>query len=72
VYESLGGRSPVRLRLGLVHAGVAVVDLHERPDAEVAALAPLTVDGSAVCVELGPFQVVTLRVARAARRPGRR
>ena len=67
LYESLGGRSSVRLRLGFGHAGVEVVDLHERPDAEVAALAPVTVDGDVVELALGPFQVVTLRVARAAR-----
>lgn len=65
LYESLGGRSSVRLRLGFEHAGVEVVDLHERSDAEVAALAPLTVDGGSVALTLGPFQVVTLRVTRA-------
>lgn len=64
LYESLGGRSPVRLRLGFEHAGVEVVDLHERPDAEVAALAPVTVDGACVMLPLGPFQVVTLRIAQ--------
>lgn len=72
LYESLGGRSAVRLRLGFEHAGVEVVDLHERADDEVAALAPVSVDGADVRLRLGPFQVVTLRVARAARRPGRR
>ncbi|MDF1605783.1 glycoside hydrolase family 38 C-terminal domain-containing protein [Nocardioides sp. YIM 152315] len=64
LYESLGGRTSARLRLGLDHASVEVVDLHERSDAEVAALAPLTVDGDVVTLDLGPFQVVTLRVGR--------
>jgi alpha-mannosidase len=67
LYESLGGATDVRLRLGFPHTAVEVVDLHERADAEVAALAPLTADGSDVRLRLGPFQVVTLRVARAAR-----
>lgn len=64
LYESLGGRSETRLRLDFEHAGVEVVDLHERSDAEVAALAPVALEGKTVTLVLGPFQVVTLRVAR--------
>jgi alpha-mannosidase len=64
LYEPLGGSAAVRLRLGFAAAAVAAVDLHERADAEVAALAPLTVDGADVRLRLGPFQVVTLRVTR--------
>ncbi|QIG46019.1 alpha-mannosidase [Nocardioides anomalus] len=60
LYEPLGGRTSVRLRFGFEHRDVEVVDLHERADAEVAALAPYA-DG---VLELGPFQVVTLRVRR--------
>ncbi|MFC7492669.1 MULTISPECIES: alpha-mannosidase [unclassified Nocardioides] len=63
-YESLGGRTTARLWLGLDHTGVEVVDLHERSDDEVAALAPMTVDGDTVVLDLGPFQVVTLRIRR--------
>lgn len=67
LYESLGGRTTARLRLGFGHGDVRVVDLHERADPEVAALARLEVDGDELVLGLGPFQVVTIRVARAAR-----
>jgi alpha-mannosidase len=67
LYESLGGHTTARLRLGFAHAGVEVVDLHERSDDEIAALAPVSIVGDEAVLDLGPFQVVTLRVARAAR-----
>jgi alpha-mannosidase len=64
LYESLGGRTSARLRLDFDHTSVEVVDLHERSDTEVAALAPLAADEDGVVLDLGPFQVVTLRIAR--------
>ena len=65
LYESRGGRGRAVIRPGFPTAGASVRDLLEREDAEVAALAPVEVaaDG-AVTVDLGPFQVVTLRFAR--------
>lgn len=66
LYESLGGRGRARVRPGFTLAGAEVVDLLERPDPEIAALAPHTLaeDGT-VQVDLSPFQVVTLRLRRA-------
>jgi alpha-mannosidase len=77
LYESLGGRGRAVVRPSFATSGASVRDLLEREDPEVAALAPAVVaeDGS-VAVDLGPFQVVTLRFARGpagrARRPAAR
>jgi alpha-mannosidase len=65
LYESLGSRARCRVDAGLAVERAWVTDLLEREDAEVAALAPLVVDGDAVELTLHPFQVVTLRL-----RPG--
>ena len=43
---------------------VRVCDLLERDDPEVAALRPCTVAGGSARLDLGPFQVVTLRLSR--------
>lgn len=65
LYESGGGRSRGTLRTGFPLAGVHVTDLLERPLAEGAGDAVVDGDG-AVAVELRPFQVLTLRLKRAA------
>ncbi|MFG2574885.1 alpha-mannosidase [Streptomyces sp. NPDC048481] len=61
LYESSGGRATGVLRTGFPLAGARVTDLLERP-LEPAAL---TEDG-AVAVRLRPFQILTLRLERAA------
>jgi alpha-mannosidase len=65
LYEARGGHGRAVVRPGFRTAGASVRDLLEREDPEVAALAPLTEapDGS-VALDLGPFQVVTLRLPR--------
>ncbi|MFC7549299.1 alpha-mannosidase [Plantactinospora sp. GCM10030261] len=65
LYESLGGRARTRLTASFEVAEVSVRDLLERPDDEVAALAPISVDGASVDLSLAPFQVVTLRLRPA-------
>ncbi|WP_269855098.1 alpha-mannosidase [Streptomyces sp. RPT161] len=59
LYESRGGRARTRLRAGFDASAAYVCDLHERPTAP----AELT-DGQLPLV-LAPFEIVTLRVARA-------
>ncbi len=59
VYESLGGRARARLAAGFAVASASVCDLLERPRE------PAAVDGDGVLLELRPFQIVTLRLARA-------
>ncbi|MEU4877999.1 glycoside hydrolase family 38 C-terminal domain-containing protein [Streptomyces sp. NPDC021608] len=61
LYESSGGRATGVLRTGFPLAGAQVTDLLERP-LEPAAVAA---DG-AVAVRLRPFQILTLRLERAA------
>jgi alpha-mannosidase len=68
LYEALGGRASTRLTASFDLADAQVCDLLERPDAEVAALAPISVEGRTVALALTPFQVVTLRLRRAAGR----
>ncbi|MQY10129.1 hypothetical protein SRB5_02340 [Streptomyces sp. RB5] len=59
VYESRGGRVRASLTTGFAAASAVRCDLLER------ALEPVTVaDGSAVRLELRPFELVTLRFAR--------
>ncbi|GIG29558.1 alpha-mannosidase [Cellulomonas marina] len=75
LYESLGGRGRVVVRPGFPTSGARVVDLHERDEPAVAALSPLEpvdpadparrADEGAVALTMRPFQVVTLRLARA-------
>ncbi|MEV5973363.1 glycoside hydrolase family 38 C-terminal domain-containing protein [Streptomyces sp. NPDC051921] len=61
LYESRGGRARTRLTAGFALAGARLCDLLERPrDA-----AEVRVDGDDVLVELRPFQLLTLRLARA-------
>ncbi|MGC1213740.1 MAG: glycoside hydrolase family 38 C-terminal domain-containing protein [Micromonospora sp.] len=62
LYEALGGRARARLTASFDLAAVQVCDVLEREDAEVAALAPVAVDGNTVDLTLAPFQVVTLRL----------
>ncbi|WP_370416052.1 alpha-mannosidase [Streptomyces fradiae] len=63
VYESRGGRARTRLTTGFPLAGARVCDLLERPwpggegEAET--------DGDDVLISLRPFQLLTLRLARA-------
>jgi alpha-mannosidase len=66
LYESLGGRARGRLTAGFPLAGAVVTDLLERPLPEEQCL----VTGDAVAVTLRPFQVLTLRLGRAADRQG--
>jgi alpha-mannosidase len=56
LYEALGARTTVRLDLGFAAAGVVETDLLERPFDNAPAF-----DGTAVELDLRPFQVVTLR-----------
>jgi alpha-mannosidase len=65
LYESLGGRSRATLTASFDLAAARVCDLLERDDAEVAALVPPVVDGRAVRLSVGPFQIVTLRLCPA-------
>ncbi|MDI9830110.1 glycoside hydrolase family 38 C-terminal domain-containing protein [Streptomyces sp. KAU_LT] len=59
LYESRGGRAHGVLRTGFPLAGAEITDLLERP------LEPVAADGG-VPVSLRPFQVLTLRLRRAA------
>ncbi|SDI11148.1 alpha-mannosidase [Actinokineospora alba] len=60
-YESLGGRAEVRLEAGFAVAGAHRCDLLERPlDGQACEL-----DGDVVELRLRPFEIVTLRLARA-------
>ncbi len=61
LYESRGGRASGVLRTGFPLAGAHITDLLERP------LQPADTDGEgAIAVELRPFQILTLRLERAA------
>ena len=63
LYESLGGRAASRLTTGFPLAQARVADLLERPLDEP----PLTVDADGgIELALRPFQVLTLRLRRAA------
>ena len=64
VYEPTGGHSRVRIEPGFAFQEVQVCDLHEEAGDVVAGLAPITVEGAAVTMRMGPFQIVTLRFAR--------
>ncbi|MCD9141199.1 alpha-mannosidase [Streptomyces albireticuli] len=59
VYESLGGRARAVLTPGFAPGAVSVCDLLERPSGTVAA------EGGRVSLTLRPFEIVTLRIARA-------
>lgn len=61
VYESRGGRARTRLTAGFALAGARVCDLLERPREGEA----VRVEGDEVLIELRPFQLLTLRLARA-------
>ncbi|MFE6129465.1 alpha-mannosidase [Streptomyces sp. NPDC056437] len=61
LYESLGGRAQATLRPGFAFAGAQVNDLLERPLADEA----VSCDGDTVTLTLRPFQILTLRLARA-------
>ncbi|MFF8814704.1 alpha-mannosidase [Streptomyces pactum] len=62
LYESLGGRARARLTAGFPVASVAVCDLLERP-VETAGHT-----GREVPLDLRPFEIVTLRLARGGAR----
>ncbi|UNX56277.1 glycosyl hydrolase-related protein [Georgenia sp. TF02-10] len=77
LYEPLGARGRAEVATSFDLASAWVCDLLERRDEEVAALAPLTTASArAVTLDLGPFQVVTLRLrpvpARAGQSPAGR
>lgn len=72
LYEALGGRASTRLIASFDVAAVQVCDLLEREDAEISALAPVSVEGNTVALTLGPFQVVTLRLRSGHGQYGRR
>src|SRR5690606_4215277 len=55
LYEALGGRASARLTASFDLADAQVCDLLERSDAEVAALAPISVEGRTVELALTPF-----------------
>ncbi|MFF6772980.1 alpha-mannosidase [Streptomyces sp. NPDC012637] len=61
LYESRGGRARTRLTAGFALAGARYCDLLERPRDEE----QVRVEGDDVLVELRPFQLLTLRLARA-------
>ncbi|MET9666439.1 glycoside hydrolase family 38 C-terminal domain-containing protein [Streptomyces sp. NPDC006475] len=61
LYESLGGRAQATLRPGFALAGAQVNDLLERPLADEA----VSCDRDTVTLTLRPFQILTLRLARA-------
>ena len=61
LYESLGARSSARVLAGFEHTGIQTVDLLERP----LPTAGVQVGDGGVTVALRPFQVLTLRFARA-------
>lgn len=61
LYEALGQRAHARLDAGFEVTGVTETDLLER---EVDAAAVSSVSGGAVELDLRPFQLVTLRLAR--------
>jgi alpha-mannosidase len=63
LYESLGRRTSARLECADAVESIVETDLLERPLADPRAVRP-DVEGS-VRLELGPFQVVTLRLRRA-------
>jgi alpha-mannosidase len=65
LYESLGRRAAVRLRAGFPLASAVTVDLLERRQADGERPALDLGDGT-VGVALRPFQIVTLRLSRAA------
>jgi alpha-mannosidase len=65
LYESRGGRGTTTVRPRFETTGAHACDVLERAEPAVAALAPLSVgEDGAVTVDLGPFQVVTLRFGR--------
>ncbi|MEU2870877.1 glycoside hydrolase family 38 C-terminal domain-containing protein [Streptomyces olivoreticuli] len=57
LYEALGGRARVRLTAGFAVGAGAVCDLLERPVG--------TVDADDITLSFRPFEIVTLRLARA-------
>ena len=61
LYESLGARGSARVLAGFEHTGVEAVDLLERP----LPTAGVEVVAGGAAVQLRPFQVLTLRFARA-------
>ncbi len=61
LYECHGGRARATLHTGFPLAGAEVNDLLERPLAGE----QVSVEGGAVAVTLRPFQILTLRLARA-------
>jgi alpha-mannosidase len=65
VYESLGGRASALLTPAFAFSGFRVCDLLERPLDEANPPAAPTPSGAAVRLRLRPFQLVTLRFARA-------
>jgi alpha-mannosidase len=62
LYESLGGRTETLLHAAFPVAQARVVDLLERPT--TGEQLPLGADGS-IAIALRPFQILTLRLARA-------
>ncbi|MCJ1708787.1 glycoside hydrolase family 38 C-terminal domain-containing protein [Microbacterium sp. VKM Ac-2923] len=65
VYEALGRRAATTLTPGFAVASVSEVDLLERPlGDEMARSRHLAHDDAGIALELRPFQVVTLRLAR--------
>jgi len=62
LYEALGGRARTRMVASFDLAEAGVRDLLERENAEIDALTPMSVQGNAIELTLGPFQVVTLRL----------
>ncbi|MGQ7294934.1 alpha-mannosidase [Quadrisphaera sp. KR29] len=68
LYESLGGRASAHVVAGFEHGGATEVDLLERPVGEprgLAATGGVGQDRGVTRVDLRPFQILTLRFARA-------
>jgi alpha-mannosidase len=61
LYESLGARERARLTWGFPVASVSEVDLLERPREE----GVTSVEDGGASISLRPFQILTLRLARA-------
>ncbi|SEE12885.1 alpha-mannosidase [Ruania alba] len=68
LYESRGGRGRAELTVAedVQMRDAVVTDLLERPDEQIAALAPLERDGDRLTLDLTPFQVVTVRITRSS------
>ncbi|NDL59172.1 alpha-mannosidase [Phytoactinopolyspora mesophila] len=66
LYESAGGQATARVTAGFQVGSAVPTDLLERPFEEATSGAKVTLEGDTVQLRLRPFQIVTLRLGRAA------